>query len=241
MSFLAKRTVDAPITDARSIVSTVLGTMNAHTCFVYGAFVIEDPKHYLFYTLLNQPTTYSRRTYSVLPTHDAFIKGHPRLHGDLRSSNMQWEAPIDPPITGICEEYCGGDDQCMTKIREVEKRVALFYAFEVASDLNKDGHTRTLHEYLYLKLEDHAYYSPHHALSAFSRYYLGKPNKNKFFESRREDEDIREGPSVIDAQRRQIQRAHTFYDSNVRSGNELFVSHWQYVASQKRHDDTLKL
>ena len=212
----------------RAITAPLLGA----SCFIFGAFVLEDPGYIVFSTLRKQGG-YRRWTFQYLPTHDVFQVPH--MHEEyaigpptdeyghlIKELRDQWEVPIAP--TSLCTSQCPfkNHDECSAITEAVKKRIILTYPFEVKNTI-----TGQKMQYCYVKLEDRPYYSPFHVTSAIKRYTFGKANESNFFVSRRED-DMRIN-SVIDENDKELpdpwkfspQKA--FYDANVRAANEMFV------------------
>ena len=203
---------------ASAVVAALMGTLGPKTCFVYGALVIEDPGHRVFGLL--RARSYKRLSYAILPTHDALLKGHalaPRLK--VAGSDGQWEAALDPPLL-MCRALCGEDanGKCAHETRN-PKRVVLFYRFET-TDL-RDGR-RT--QYTYMKPEDWPYYTLHHAVDAVKRYKLKIENSGFMFPTRREDEYYAQ--RAADTTHND---ARSYYDENIRVGNEVFLSVGEYA------------
>lgn len=210
-----------PCVAARGLVhELVTSVLDAGTCFVYGAFVLEDPEHRVYNLLRGCPGTYRRYTDLVHATHGAFIHGlhfNAQVAVDRKTAQSgQWELPLNPPITKLCAQFCT-DETCLSSSQSVHKRVALFYKFAVWD--RRDGVQR---QYLYMKLEDHPYYAPQHAVAAFKRYVVNTPNVHSTFPSHREEEAFHTfskpagDPETI------------YYNKNIRSGNEMFLTLRQY-------------
>ena len=200
---------------ASAVVSALVDTLGRNSCFVYGALVLEDPDHRVFDAL--RAHGYRRHTYAILPTHDALLRGrhlNPRI--ELKDADAQWEAALEPPLL-MCRSWCV-DDHCAQETSR-PKRIVLFYRFET-SDL-RDG--RRTH-YTYIKPENWPYYNYHHVVDAVKRYKLGIENMGAVFPTRREDEPYaRQGAETHRSD------ARTYYDENIRVGNEVFLSHAEYA------------
>lgn len=221
--------VQPPFTPEQ-LVRAITAPLEGKSCFIFGAFVLEDPGHSVFAVLRKQG--YRRRTYQFLPTHDVFQ--HPHTNGDyvigpptygsghlIQELRDQWEVSIFP--TSVCTSQCPFDhhNECIKTTETVKKRIILTYPFEV-----QNLTTGEKKQYCYVKLEDHPYFSPLHVTSAIKRYSLGRANTSNFFVSRREDDTRKYELNAHDEELPEEWRtspAKEFYDAHVRAANEMFV------------------
>lgn len=210
-----------------SLVETLVSIISEEgACFIFGAFVIEDPDHAVFTQLLE--SAYKRWTYSIFPTHDVFLTGARARNGyytrspsdengkTVKALRGQWEVPIKDfsPCLKACENQV-----CKTSVGETKQRVILMYPFETIKIT-----TGEKKRYTFMKLEDRAFYNPLHLVDAIKRYQFGQAHTSDFFDSRREDDVPSSNRYKIDQKLRWANSAEAiFYDDNVRASNEMFV------------------
>lgn len=205
----------------------------AGLCFVNGAIVTDDPDGRIFKSLLHGSTASSGSCENVskdrpLGTHMLFMNNnaHKKARGktpgiDLEyKDQIQYQKILNPRLEYLCDP--GSNDPTLSEA----KGVILFYPFVV----NK------VDQYLYLKLEGYLASDPKHMFRAIKRYvlHIEKKSNHPF---RREDDPITgihqsDGyhigrylrmHGVADDVISTINAKITYYNANLRVGNELYL------------------
>lgn len=228
-------------------------------CFLEGAFVISDNEGKLFDKITSTclPNNY-RPSFGKLITHDIFLneskfnklkQNKTKLDSEFLKNKLlyfpdaylfkffQYENPLkdkagkEIEMTYLCDPECNKNEKnerCIPS-RKSLKRVMLFYPFQTIDLIN-----RSIHRYLYVKLESSKVISIQHAREAFIAYTNPPVTSNSGYPFRRErlrntTEEVYKIPLRIndakfynrfdDINVEEIR----YYNNNVRSNDELYI------------------
>jgi hypothetical protein len=192
-------------------------------CFASGSFVIDDPAHKTYMALIDATCkSYVRlggRTHAVYLSTKQFDALKPKGSRArlLRANRGRWIIQREIYDRGLSDRLCGQP-----------KTTMLFYPFSVSVDAR-------VHDFLFLKYENHPYWHYRHAISAIQHYVMGKKSKATWEQrssARREDHQCLTkniGNLVCGAENT------VWYDDHVRTGCEMYVSACRLGRALKRH------
>lgn len=228
-------------------------------CFLEGAFVISDDHGKLFdkITMTCLPNKYRGSAVDII-THDIFLnenkfnkmkENKTKLDTDFLKNKLlyfpndlvfkffQFENPIkdkskkEVEMSYLCDPECLQDEtnERCTPSRKSIKRVMLFYPFQTIDLVN-----RSVHRYLYFKLESSSFISVQHAKEAISAYTNPPTVSKSGYPYRRErttnksEERYKNILRVNDAKfynkfnNINVEEIR-YYNNNVRSNDELYI------------------